>query len=196
MFRWSDDAYLRFRPRRVPPIYIGATGPKMLELAGEIGDGVLPLLFPPEHYYVVRPMIEKGALKRVEGCASLDLAACLWVSISEDREQARRALAEKIVYYGPALGPLILGRLGLSKSDFAPIERAWVGERDLDRACSLVDERMMSIGVVGTAKEVIERLEPLVEAGVEHLSFGPPLGPDPLAAVRILGSEVLPHFSA
>jgi 5,10-methylenetetrahydromethanopterin reductase len=36
-------------------------------------------------------------------------------------------------------------------------------------------------------------LEPLVAAGVRHLSFGPPLGPDPLAAVRLLG-EVVRHF--
>ena len=52
---------------------------------------------------------------------------------------------------------------------------------------------MVRIGVVGTAGDVIERLEPLVAAGVEHLSFGPPLGPDRLEAVRLLG-EVLRHF--
>ena len=42
--------------------------------------------------------------------------------------------------------------------------------------------------------DVIARLEPLVAAGAQHLSFGPPLGPDPLDAVRILGRDVLTHF--
>jgi len=28
--------------------------------------------------------------------------------------------------------------------------------------------------------------------GARHLSFGPPLGPDPVAAIRLLGDEVLP----
>jgi len=51
-----------------------------------------------------------------------------------------------------------------------------------------------SIGVVGRAKDLIARLEPLVAAGARHLSFGPPLGPDPLRAVELLGQEVLPHF--
>ncbi len=52
---------------------------------------------------------------------------------------------------------------------------------------------MLRIGVMGGAGEVIERLEPLVAAGAAHLSFGPPLGPDRLAAVQILG-KVVAHF--
>ena len=48
--QWTDEAYLRFQPRRRIPIYIGAMSPRMLRLIGEIGDGGLPLLFPPEHY--------------------------------------------------------------------------------------------------------------------------------------------------
>ena len=53
---------------------------------------------------------------------------------------------------------------------------------------------MLRIGVVGGVEEVIARLEPLVAAGVRHLSFGPPLGPDRKEAVRILG-QVLCHFA-
>ena len=62
--KWSDESYLRFRASRTTPIYIGALGPKMLRLAGEIGDGVLPLLFPPEHYFTVGPLLEEGARAR------------------------------------------------------------------------------------------------------------------------------------
>ncbi|MEZ4609932.1 MAG: hypothetical protein R2838_06740 [Caldilineaceae bacterium] len=53
---------------------------------------------------------------------------------------------------------------------------------------------MLRIGVVGTPADVIARLEPLVTAGATHLSFGPPLGPDPVAAVRLLG-DVVEHFN-
>ena len=52
---------------------------------------------------------------------------------------------------------------------------------------------MLRIGVVGDVGDVIERLEPLVAAGARHLSFGPPLGPDPLQAVQLLG-QVVRHF--
>ncbi|HSF19828.1 MAG TPA: LLM class flavin-dependent oxidoreductase [Vicinamibacteria bacterium] len=188
-FRWRDGAYLRFFPSRVTPIYIGALGPKMLRLAGEIGDGVLPLLFPPEHYHTVKPLIEEAGRE-------LDFAACVWVSLSEDVAAARRALAEKIAYYGPALTPTVLERLFLTADDFVAIDRAVTVERDMNKASALVDERMLRIGIVGTPRDVIARLEPLVDAGARHLSFGPPLGPDPLEAVELLGRAVLPHFRA
>lgn len=193
---WTEEAYLRFAPPRPTPVYLGAMGPRMLALAGELADGVLPLLFPPEHYFAARPLIAEGEAKRDAALGPLDVAACIWVSLADDRAAARRALAEKIAYYGRAFSPLILGRLGLAAADFDAIERAIMTERDTEKACRLVeaDERMMRIGVVGEAAEVIARLEPLVAAGARHLSFGPPLGPDPLQAVRLLGRDVVPHF--
>ncbi len=77
--------------------------------------------------------------------------------------------------------------------DFAPIQQALNAERDEAKAMALVDERMMRIGIVGQPSDVIARLEPLVAAGAQHLSFGPPLGPEPLEAVALLG-QVIAHF--
>jgi len=193
MLQWADEAYLRFKAPRRTPIYVGAMGPKMLALSAEVADGVLPLLFPPEHYFGVQPYLDDGDSIRRPDLARLDVAVCIWVSLSEDADAARRVLAQKIAYYGHALGPLILERLGLARDDFAEIERAIMVERDEEKAVSLVDDRMLRIGVVGGAQDVIARLEPLVAAGARHLSFGPPLGPDPLEAVRILG-EVVRYF--
>ena len=191
--QWGPEAYLRFPAPRVTPIYVGAMGPKMLALAGELGDGVLPLLFPPEHYFNVKPLLEMGMERRPGTLGALDFAACIWVSLAEDREAARRPLAQKVAYYGASFSPLILSELELTAEDFAPIQQALTVERDEAKALALVDERMLRVGVVGRPADVIARLEPLVEAGARHLSFGPPLGPDPLQAVALLG-EVIAHF--
>ena len=189
-------AYLRFRPRRVTPIYLGAMGPAMLRLAGELADGALPLLFPPEHWRTVQPLLEAGARRRAAALGPLDAAACVWVSLDEDAAAARRALADKIAYYGHALGPLIYERLGVARAEFAPIQRAVTVDRDPARARAMVDARMLAIGVAGGPTEIVERLLPLVAEGVDHVSFGPPLGPDPLRAVELLGREVLPALRA
>lgn len=191
--RWSGEAYLRFTAPRVTPIYVGAMSPQMLALAGELADGVLPLLFPPEHYFGVLPLIEAGLSRRDATLGELDLAACIWVSLADDTAAAQRVLAHKIAYYGHALSPLIWQRLGVTREEFLPIEQAMMVARDEERALSLVNARMLRIGVVGAPRDVIARLEPLVAAGVHHLSFGPPLGPDPLAAVHLL-AEVVQHF--
>ena len=124
----------------------------------------------------------------------VDVAACVWASVSDDRVAARAALAEKVAYYGHAFSPLILSRLGLSQADFADIERVAQREGDLARAAAMVTDAMLRVGMVGTPTDLLPRLEWLVEQGARHLSFGPPLGPDPLAAIEMLGREVLPYF--
>jgi 5,10-methylenetetrahydromethanopterin reductase len=60
----------------------------------------------------------------------------------------------------------------------------------------MVDARMLRIGVAGRPAALNERLRPLLAAGVRHVSFGPPLGPDPVRAVELLGREVLPALRA
>ncbi|MGI8856496.1 MAG: LLM class flavin-dependent oxidoreductase, partial [Thermomicrobiales bacterium] len=78
--------------------------------------------------------------------------------------------------------------------EFGPIEHAIMTERDPDKARALVTEKMLRIGIVGTAEDLIARLDALVAMGARHLSFGPPLGPDPRAAVAQIGRVVIPHF--
>ena len=190
---WGREAYMRFVVERQVPVYIGGMGPKMLQLAGEIGDGALPLLFPPERYFAARRQVEKGQALRANPNAEFDFATCIWVSASQDRAAARRVLAQKVAYYGSAMNDALLADLGLTKADFDPISRALIVDKDEARAIGLVTDDMLKIGVVGDAAQIIERLEPLVAHGATHLSFGPPLGPDFGEALNILG-EVARHF--
>ena len=192
---WSDSAWLRFRPlRRQVPVYLGAMSPRMLQLIGSHADGGLPLLFPPEHLAWVLRQIGQGAASAGRDLADIDVAACIWCSVAEDHVAAEAALRAKIAHYGHALSPTILARLGLAREDFNDIEQAVVMDRDLARGSALVTEPMLRIGVVGTPRELIRRLEELVDLGARHLSFGPPLGPDPLHALELIGREVLPWF--
>jgi 5,10-methylenetetrahydromethanopterin reductase len=94
------------------------------------------------------------------------------------------------------MSPLLWERLGLTRADFAGIEQAMMVENDAAKARSLVTPPMLRIGIAGTTHDLIERLEVLVSLGVRHLSLGPPLGPDPLAALAAIGRDVLPHFKA
>jgi 5,10-methylenetetrahydromethanopterin reductase len=190
---WTGEAYLRFPARQIP-IYVGAMSPRMLELIGSTADGGLPLLFPPEHFSDVLGYVKRGAAQAGRDLASLDLAACIWCSVSTDRAAAENALRQKVAYYGHALSPLILKRLGVERAEFEPIQQAMMVDRDPERAMALVTPAMLQIGIAGSAAELIPRLEHLVSQGARHLSFGPPLGPDPLEAIDVLGREVLPYF--
>ena len=187
---WTPEAYLRVAAHPTP-IYLGVMSPRMLALAGELADGALPLLFPPEHY-------PTAALQAAEGCATagravdaLDLAACVWASVDADADAARHALATKIAYFGPSFAPYLLERAGLSVADFGPVSET-LARHGIDSAARRVDERMLRLGIAGGAQDIIERCTWLVDQGARHVSFGPPLGPDPRRAVEVLGTEVLP----
>ena len=195
VLRWSDEAWLRFESRRRVPIYLGAMSPLMLEEIGAIADGGLPLLFPPEHYAMVLPHIKRGLARAGRSLGDIDLAACIWCSVSQDQAAAEATLADKIAYYGHAMSPLILRQLGLTRADFEPIRRACHVQRDVAAARSMVTPGMMRIGIAGTTAALNERLEQLVEMGVRHLSFGPPLGPDIPAAIEAIGRDVIPRFA-
>ncbi len=192
--RWSQEAYLRIKPARRIPIYLGAMSPLMVKEIGRIADGGLPLLFPPEHIQSIIPQVRSGAEETGRRFDEIDLAACIWCSISTDRAAARDALKEKIAYYGHAMSETILSQLGLRHSDFAEIEQAVMHNHDLKRAISLVTEPMMQIGIAGDAHDLILRIESLIHMGATHISFGPPLGPDITTAIETLGREVLPYF--
>jgi 5,10-methylenetetrahydromethanopterin reductase len=190
---WGESARLLAPPSVTVPIYLGAMSPKMLALGGELADGVLALLYPPEHYPVALAQIAEGCRTAGRELGSLDVPACVWVSVDEDPERAARPLAEKLAFYGPAFAPYLLARAGLTAEDFAPAAAALL-QGDATEAVRLVTPGMLRLGIVGTPDDVVTRCTGLMEHGATHLSFGPPLGPDLLRAVELLGREVIPRL--
>ena len=168
---------------RVPvapvPIYVGAMGPRMLRMTGRVADGALPLLFPPSHYRVAAGQIAEGAALAGRDAQAIDVAACIWCSIDRNAERARAAMAAKIAYYGPSFGADLLARAGLSAADFD------AGDITL---------KMLELGICGGPDDVLAACSRLVTDGARHISFGPPLGPEPEEALRVLASEVVPRL--
>jgi 5,10-methylenetetrahydromethanopterin reductase len=189
----EDTAALKFPLARPVPVYVGAMGPRMLAMAGAHADGALPLLYPPETYAAARAAVASGAQGAARAAGSVDVPACFWVSLSDDPARARGALAEKLAYYGASFAAPLLAEAGLAPGDFAAAARlAHHGQP----AAALIDDRMLSLGIAGDAGDVLSRCRALLALGASHLSFGPPLGPDPVTAIGLLGEHVLPALRA
>lgn len=187
--QWKEEGFLRF-PHDAP-IYLGAMGPKMTELVGEIADGGLPLLYPPERFPNVLAQVARGAERANRSLSEVDLPACFWVSIGTDPQVTREAMAEKIAYYGGAFAPELLVALGIDPEELREISNM-IHTHGLRHATSQITDTMLGLGIVGEPVEVIRRCKGLVAMGATHLSFGPPLGPVPVEAIDLLGKEVLP----
>ena len=186
---WTANAVLK--DPRPTPVYVGAMGPKMLEMTGRYADGALPLCLPPTHVFNVMRQLETGAARAGRSVGDLDVAACVWVSIADDRSEARHLMAHHIAEYSGSLSTDALLANDLDPDEFARTQDLMTSGRVDDAIASVTDD-MMRLGIVGGVDDVIEQCGALIAAGARHISFGPPMGPDTSTSVRLLGEQVLP----
>ena len=81
------------------PVYLAALGPRMLRLAGELADGVLPNWSSPEQRVWIRERVAEGARKAGRDPGTLPLVEYIRVCVDEDEERARRAFAKAVIPY-------------------------------------------------------------------------------------------------
>jgi alkanesulfonate monooxygenase SsuD/methylene tetrahydromethanopterin reductase-like flavin-dependent oxidoreductase (luciferase family) len=89
-------------PRRppAPPIYLAALSVKMLELAGEIADGVILWLCPPEYVRTVAlPAITRGRRRAGRSLDGFEIVAAVPLAITDDRAAAMTAFRAELVRY-------------------------------------------------------------------------------------------------
>jgi F420-dependent oxidoreductase-like protein len=89
-------------PRRppAPPIYLAALSTKMLELAGEIADGVILWLCPPAYVKTVAvPAIERGRRRANRTLAGFEIVSAVPLAITDDRGAALTAFRSELARY-------------------------------------------------------------------------------------------------
>jgi 5,10-methylenetetrahydromethanopterin reductase len=155
-------------PKRVP-IYVGATGMRMMELAGEIGDGVvLNYLVGPAYNREAMAALEAGASKAGRAVDDLDRPQLVVCSLDEDRDAALDRARELVTQY---LGqqPHIAKASGVDQALVEEIRRVltWpAGPEEIRRAMALVpDDVVQMITASGTADECQAKVREYVEAG-------------------------------
>ena len=193
---WRSGARLQgMMPLDTPvPIYIGGQGPRVTRLMGELGDGALPLIFPPAHLPRVMELIREGAAAAGRDITEIDIAPCFWFSLADDRRAAQDAMRRMIASYGIYLRDEMLGSIGLSQAELSPLGERW-NSGDHAGAEAMVEGRMFDLAVVGAVDDILPRLESLAAQGVTQINVGPPLGPDPNRTITLLGERILPAFA-
>lgn len=94
-----DVVHGRREPRNVP-IYIGATGDQMMEMTGEIADGVvLNYCVPPEYNHKALELLEKGAKKAGRKLDDLDRPQLVVCSVDKDHNKAIDTSRELLTQY-------------------------------------------------------------------------------------------------
>jgi 5,10-methylenetetrahydromethanopterin reductase len=152
-----DIVHGRREPRRVP-IYIGATGMQMMELAGEIGDGVvLNYLVSPKYNQEALQHLGIGAKKAGRRLDEVDRPQLVVCSVDADRKKALDG-ARKLVTQYLGQQPHIMKASGVSQELLDEIGKVlhWPAtEEDVERAMKLVpDDVVQLITASGSPDEV------------------------------------------
>lgn len=163
-----DVVHGRREPRNVP-IMIGATGPKMMELTGEIADGaVLNYCVPPSYNDHALEQLERGALKAGRSLDDLDRPQLVVCSVNEDHDAAIDTTRGLLTQY-LAQQPHIAKASGVSPAVVGEIQSilGWPATHEqIQSAKHLVPEDLIyRITASGTPEEAREKVQEYINHG-------------------------------
>jgi len=163
-----DVVHGRREPRNVP-IMIGATGPKMMQLTGEIADGaVLNYCVPPEYNDQAMELLDQGARKAGRSVYDLDRPQLVVCSVAEDHETAIDTTKMLLCQY-LAQQPHIAKASGVSDEVVHEIQSilGWPATKEqINKAKHLVpDDLVHRITASGTPDEARAKVQEYIDRG-------------------------------
>jgi alkanesulfonate monooxygenase SsuD/methylene tetrahydromethanopterin reductase-like flavin-dependent oxidoreductase (luciferase family) len=163
------------------PIFVAAIGPRNTQLAAEIADGIIPILFSPEHAAVVGDEVQAGVERAGGGkaVADVEIAPQVQVFVSDDRERARDLMRPFLALYIGGMGSReknfynqLVQRYGFEAAAKEVQDLYLEGKKD-EAAAAIPDELIDTITVCGPKEYVRERLAAYREAGIGTLGVTP-----------------------
>jgi 5,10-methylenetetrahydromethanopterin reductase len=165
-----DVAYGDTGPRNIP-LYIGATGPKMMELTGEICEGaVLNYVVSTDYIREAVTQLTAGAAKTGKTIEQIDRPELLVCSLSDDDPEEAVLTAKSLLAYYLGTEPHIQEASGADPDLIARIQEVvgWPAtEADYRKAAKLIPDALVrKLMAVGTAAQCRETVAEYIDAGV------------------------------
>jgi coenzyme F420-dependent glucose-6-phosphate dehydrogenase len=174
----TDRATIYDRPDEMVPIYVAASGPLAAKLAGRVGDGFIATSGKdPQLYRDLLENLAAGAEAAGRSVEAIDKFIEIKVSYDHDLRYAREACG----FWAP---------LALTPEEKSGIDDATEMEQAADKILDRAPSRFI---VSNDPDEVVEKLEPYVQLGFEHLVFHGP-GHDQERFLTQFCGEVLPRI--
>ena len=196
---------LAIAPAPRTPVYLGALGPEMLRLAGELADGAALNWCMPEQIVWSRERIAEGAARAGRDPSSVKVAEYIRVCVDDDADTARRAFTKAAMGY--ALGASVPTARERALGYRAHFERMGFSDAlsNLDRMrqrgakqAELVDafppELLKKVGYYGPsdgAAEAFRRLAQGLDIAIVRVVAGRPGLDSVLAVMRACQPELV-----
>lgn len=162
------------------PIYIAAIGPKNTELVGEIADGVLPMMFSPEHAGIALESLHRGIERAGRSRDDVKVCPSTTFHIGEDPGGAAEGMMR-------GAAALYIGGMGSREKNFynAAVTRYGFGDnarevqdlfldgKKLEAMAAVSPEVLDAVNLFGSREHVTERLRAHRDAGVDTIIATP-----------------------
>lgn len=168
----ASFSFMGYQPTDVP-IHMAALSPKMLQLAGEMADGVILWMSAPKHIReVVIPNVRIGAERAGRDLSDIEIYGSLFAAPGPDRASARNAIRQQLFMYLqlPFYRTAIVAA-GFQSDLDAFDEGMRKGLMD-EGLAGLSDELIDQLGATGSPEEVAETLDAFVDAGCTLPAIG------------------------
>ena len=191
------------------PVLMAASGPRSLQLAGEIADGALALVgYTPGIVEKALEHLETGARKSGRTLDDLDVMFAVRTCVADSDEEARRLARPVSVHWGLMWGgPNWLPYSGFDIPDYEIPQAVhdvypdlghapnWEEAIELTRFVSddVNGQLCDAMGLIGTAEHCANRILEMSNHGVNQLYLMPCLTfAPPEAEVRAFGDQIIP----
>jgi 5,10-methylenetetrahydromethanopterin reductase len=193
LFPVRRDAALDFPARRDLRIHVGAVNARMLELSGELADGVqLGAITSPAYARWAWERMVVGAGRVSRDASQLDLSANVLVSVSSDPVAARNSVRSVLAYYLHRVEGVVVETSGADPEDVQRVRSAVATSGIRAGAAAVTDHLIDVFAAAGTPEWVAYRLRDFAESGVRGLLAWYVIGPDPNEGLELLAREVAP----
>ncbi len=157
-----------FKPTRLHiPIYVAAIGPKMLQLAGEIGDGTLLTAgCSPQYVKYAVENVKIGAEKAGRDPAKIDVATYVLTAMSKTGRVNNKVMKGFLAFALSYSDPKYLKMSGFDEDDVKPI-RETLETKGMAKATKFVTDAIVeTYTATGTPERCREKLEEYKDAGI------------------------------
>jgi alkanesulfonate monooxygenase SsuD/methylene tetrahydromethanopterin reductase-like flavin-dependent oxidoreductase (luciferase family) len=160
-----DRVHLEFPPADPPPVHLGATGPKMTALAGELSDGLLLSVFSsPSFVRVEREIMDAN------GGAGKPITTLAFLSLADTPDEARARVR-------PLLGAMLADGESSAMTDAlgitAELRELVAGGGPEGLARDMPDEWVDQLCVCGDVDGCLARIQHLLDAGSHEVVLAP-----------------------
>ena len=156
------------------PIYLAAVNPHMLQLAGEIADGIILAWLPARQLPHSLAEIAKGAERAGRSLADIEIGCYLHTLVTPNRERALSDLRRVLVGYSQA-NTYIQGFQHFGYGDVLEEVHRHLQARDRAGAAAAIPESMVEeLYIFGSAEACQDQVHRFVEAGVQNPILAPP----------------------